>query len=352
MCRNPLWVVLLCLLMGVADAQTPLPTTTYKLHAEKEEHSPNLPSTLIYLLHNQALLVLIPQSNDKWTLKRISGWDAGTPREETLSFTGDPLQEGASAWDNIKVDPSSNYAVIRLQSFLGGSLSGVGERSAVVVLVDLRSFTIVSKQTTTDPLLAASNWSFAKNGLLIARAMTDRVRVPPHPKPEWSYDSLTDTYENGAFTLPDWKLSMNCRYEYIADGKDAGKHHLGKVDDSCAALVELAGVPSVENLPDGPPKPIPHAALAGPTCQTASDNVTAGFALYGCRTGHDYMDGEISTTSSRDLTVLTVSDSKVVLRVPLPHNFNPYPAVLANANGHAWLLLLRDGIKLEIYRLP
>ena len=60
----------------------------------------------------------------------------------------------------------------------------------------------------------------------------------------------------------------------------------------------------------------------------------------------------IHTTNTRNLTVLSVPAGKSVLTIPLPHNLVPYPATLANANSHTWLLLLRDGIKLETYKLP
>jgi hypothetical protein len=74
--------------------------------------------------------------------------------------------------------------------------------------------------------------------------------------------------------------------------------------------------------------------------------------LYECRTGHDFMDSFFMTTSSRDLRVLSVPEGKQALKVPLPHNLTPYPAVLANAGGQTWLLLLRDGNRIEAYRLP
>jgi hypothetical protein len=123
-------------------------------------------------------------------------------------------------------------------------------------------------------------------------------------------------------------------------------------DNSMKRLVASAQVPSAENLPDGPPKPIPNGGLAGPACSLGGESPSADFALYGCSTGHDYYDGMIHTTNTRNLTVLSVPAGKSVLTIPLPHNLVPYPATLANANSHTWLVLLRDGIKLETYKLP
>ena len=345
----------LFLIFGPANAQTLVPTTTYKLHAKREQHSSNLPSTLVYLLPDQALLVLIPQQDGKCFIKRLTAWDTGSPKEESLVFTANPPQEGASGYEDLKVDPASTFAVIRIKSFTGNIFTVAENRSAVVVLVDLRRFTIVSQLTTSDPLLAESDWSFAKNGMLIADVMTGRSMTPPHPKHAWSFETITDTYQAAALGLPDWKRSMPCEYELFLDnraGSSRRDRYLSKVGDGCAALVELAHVPTAENLPDGPPGPIPYTQLAGPTCELGGESPSANFALYGCRTGHDYYDGMIHTTNTRNLTVLAIPDGKHVLTIPLPHNTTPYPSLLADAGNHTWLLVLRDGIKLETYRLP
>ena len=338
-----------------SNAQTLVPTTTYTFHAQKELHSSNLPSTLVYLLPDQALLVLIPQQDGKWIFKRLTAWDTASPKEESLAFSARSPQEGASGYEDLKVDPASTYAVIRIKSFTGNIFTVTDNRSAVVVLVDLRNFTLVSQLATSDLLLAASDWSFANNGMLVASVMTGRSMTPPHPKPAWSYDTITDTYQAAALGIPDFKASMSCEYELFLDNRTGSltrDRHLSKVSDGCAALVKLAHVPTAENLPDGPPGPVPHALLAGPTCEFKSVSTSAKFALYGCRTGHDYADGMIVTTKTRNLTVLSVPDGKQVLTVSLPHNTTPYPSLLANADNHTWLLVLRDGIKLEGYRLP
>jgi hypothetical protein len=352
--RRLLWLVPLCLLVSLADAETPLPTTTYRLHAQKEEHSANLPSTLLYLLPDQALLVLIPQRDGKWVLKRLTSWDTVSPKEETLTFAGDPPHEGRSGFEDLKVDPSSTFAVIRIRSFTGSMYPIGANRSALIVLVNLRSFTIVSQRATTDPLLAASDWSFIKDGLLIASAHTERSTVPPQLKHGWEYKSITDTYEAAAFTLPDWKASMDCQYQRVLDfpnGSNTSTWHLGKVDDACAALVKVARVPTAEALPGGEFPSVRYANLARP-CLLASESPSGNFALYGCRTGGGYFDDMIMTTKSRSLTVLSVPEGKTVLTIPLPHNMQPVPALLANASGHIWLLILRDGIEMEIYKLP
>ena len=349
------WLVPLFTGLISITGQAPLPKATYQLQAQKEQHSPNLPSTLLYLTPDKTLLVLIPQQEGKWLFKRLTAWETNTPKEETVSFTAKAPQEGASGFEDLKVDAEGHYAVIRIRTLSGSIDSQDRTRSAVIVVVDLRAFKIVSQQTTTDLLLASGDWAFVRDGILVASALIERLMTPEKPKNGWSYETISDNYTAAALTLPKLTSSMECHYTLFLDhrkGSPRLDRYLSRADEGCAALVALAQVPSAENLPDGPPKPVPYAALAGPTCVFGGESPTARFALYGCRTGHDYMDGMIATTNTRNLTVLEIPGGQHVLEVPLPHNMTPYPALLASAGDHTWLLILRDGIKLETHRLP
>jgi hypothetical protein len=44
------------------------------------------PETVLALTNEGALLVLIPQYDRKWVLKRLAGWNKPFPREETSRF--------------------------------------------------------------------------------------------------------------------------------------------------------------------------------------------------------------------------------------------------------------------------
>jgi hypothetical protein len=92
--------------------------------------------------------------------------------------------------------------------------------------------------------------------------------------------------------------------------------------------------------------------FAGPTCRISDKSADSVYMLYACRTAYVDFDGMLDITTSRKLTVLKIPGGQPALEVPLPHNSRPYPALLANAVGHTWLLLLREGINLEIYRVP
>lgn len=353
--QRVLWMTSLLLFLGLAKAQTPAPTTTYKIHAQKERSSSNLPSTLIHLLPDQNLLILIPQQGSGWTLKRIGAWSTDNPKEETLSFTGNPLAEGESGLEDLIVNPAGTYAVIRIRSFGGNLYDGtVRNRTALVVLVELQGFTVVTRRITADPLFASSEWSFAKNGLLITAALVQRSSVPAQLKHPWEYTSITDAYQAAALTLPSLAPSMMCRYErmiYPAGATSQSTSHVVKGSEECSSLVIAADVQTVENLPGGQFPSLRYADLGRP-CQFAAEDPSGKFGLYGCRTGNGYLDDMIVTTKTRDFAVLSLPDGKRVLTVPLPHNTKPVPALLATAGDHTWLVVLRNGVELSTYRIP
>ena len=353
--RYMLWVTSLFLFLGLARAQTLTPTTTYKIHAQKEQSTSNLPSTLFHLLPDQKLLILIPQQHSSWTLKRIVAWNTDKPKEETLSFVGNPLTESESGLEDLIINPAGRYAVIRIRSFGGNLYDGtLRNRTALTVLVDLQGFQVVSQRTTSDPLFAASEWSFAENGLLITTALIQRSTVPSQLKHPWEYKSITDVYQAAALTLPSWTPSMMCRYDRIIYPAGSTPQPTSKVikgDDECSPLIAAANVRAVENLPGGQFPSLRYADLGRP-CQFAAESPSENFGLYECRTGNGYFDDMIVTTKTRDLAVLSLPDGKRVLTVPLPHNTKPIPALLANADDHTWLLVLRNGVDLSTYRIP
>ncbi len=118
MLRRVLCLVPLSLLLSCVDAQKPTPTSVYMLHAQKATRSAYLEMTLLQRLPDQALLVLVPQQNGKWLIKRITAWDTSGPKEESLTFDGESPRIGKSHLEELKVDPTGTYAIIRLKTLV------------------------------------------------------------------------------------------------------------------------------------------------------------------------------------------------------------------------------------------
>jgi len=277
-------------LASISFAQTIAPTITYKLQAQKEWRSSDSSSAVLYLAPDHTLLAAIPQQNSKWLFKRITAWETGAPKEETLTFATTPFEKREalaylacalgcsvpSSYATINVDPEQHIAVFRIKSE-SGATNNTAKWTHIteIVAIDLRKFAVTTQLDSTDPLWAKSDWASMAN------------KTP--------------------FTT-------------------------------------AAG-----GLPGAYPESEAYAKLAGPTCRISGASADSVYMLYDCRTA--YVDELADWTTSRKLVVLKMPDGRSALEVRLPRTSKPYPALLANAAGHTWLLLLRDGINLEIYRV-
>jgi hypothetical protein len=203
-------------LTGVCTGQIPKPAFTYTLHAHKERRTGftlvptlTLPSTVFLLAPDNSLVVLIPQEDGEWVLKRLTDWNTPAPREQTLAITGQKVGEKpVSVTTDIRVNPNAASLIVRLtyrRAVFASNSPPVPE--AVIVLVDLRRFTIISKRITSDALLATSQWHFAGNSLILAKLFLSAspAHLPDHP-------SATSTYEAATLGFPDLNTNDSCHY--------------------------------------------------------------------------------------------------------------------------------------------
>ncbi len=345
-----LYLTLISLLPFIGSAQTPVPTTTYTLHAQKERRSgfslmPTivLPPSVLAITAENGLLVLIPQADGKWVLKHLAGWSTQAPTERTLDIVGVP-NEGSdvSIGTDLTVSPNGNYVITRINYSHGAIGPNDRNRKTVVTVVDLHMFTIVSRQVTTDPLLADSEWRFDERGDLLTRGLI---------KP-----SLAGWVVGAAvLSLPSLNPTTRCQYEAVSE------FHLGRRDwtrpvdkeisDECAALLKAAHVASLEDLLGNSPYTDDVIKFQSRGCQIKDVNQEIKIASLECRMGRSYADGEIFFTSSHVLRILSLPTGRETLSLQLPHNFHEMPGLLRAVSGQNYLILLRDGIYVEVYRL-
>ena len=340
-------------------SQNPAPTYTYTLHARKEPRAiwsltpvVEPPSSVVAFTPDKALLVLIPQAEGKWVLKRLINWDSGTPKEQTINIIGEP-SHGKDAWlrADLAVDPGGKYAIVRINSSHGAIGPGERNREAVVLVVELRVFGILSRRVTTEPLLADSQWHFNKDGVLITKGIAKRVSVGSK-----SLHTVTDSYEAAALTLPDLESSASCHYNEVIELREARngwtKPTTTEVSEGCTALLEVAGVPSVEDLPglDGSLERIAKVLNLGSGCMIVDVSDRDQLALSYCAPTRPTWWDSVKMTS-RSCEVLSLPHGKAVVSIRLPIK-QPIATILGSVAERNYLLLLRDGIKLEVYRLP
>jgi len=323
-------LTLISLLPFVGSAQTPAPTTTYTLHAQKERRNGfslvptiGLPSSVLAMTTENGLLVLIPQADGKWVLKHLAGWSTQAPTERTLDIVGVP-NEGldVSIGTDLTRSPNGNYIIVRINYRHGAIGPDDRNRKTIVTVVDLHTFTILSRQVTTDPLLADSEWRFNERGELITRGLAKRLLKP----------SVADWFVNAAvLSLPNLVPTNRCQYDAISkfhpERRDWTRPVDKEISDECAALLKAAHVASLEDLLGHSPNTDDVIKFQSPECQIKDVNQEIKLALLECRTGHSYADGEIFFTSSHLMRVLSLPTGKETLSLQLPHNFHEMPGL-------------------------
>ena len=249
--RLPLFV-LSALLSGAGLAQTPVPTERYTLHANEERRN----NSVVLLDHQQSLLILVPQADGVWALKRLRGWDTKTPTESTLEITGEQGQETQVSIDSdLNLSRDGRYLLVRITYRRGAIGATERNRSAVVTLIDMRSFAVLSRQPTNS-LLADSRWAFNEHDELVTTGLDRRLTEVGS-----SSRTVTDHYLAAALELPTLLARDRCEYDSViklqAGEASWTKPLITNQSDGCAVLVSRANVASVEALPEDLTKPNP-----------------------------------------------------------------------------------------------
>jgi hypothetical protein len=175
------------------------------------------------------------------------------------------------------------------------------------------------------------------------------VVLIPQPHKKWVLKRLTSWS-----ILPDLKPTSSCHCNVVREFRDGSNGWENQTDKDanadCAAILEAADISSVDTLPGADHTRDRVAKLLKFGCWITDVSKDEKFALYICTTSHASAWDTVKI-DFRACVVLSVADGKTVVSIPLPFR-QPIAAALARADGQEYLLLLRDGIKLETYRLP
>ena len=109
-------------------------------------------------------------------LKRLRAWDTKTPTEDTLEITGERGQGTQVSIDSdLNLSRDGRYLLVRITYRRGAIGATERNRSAVVTLIDMRNFAALSRQTTTNSLLADSRLTFDEHDELITSGLDRRL---------------------------------------------------------------------------------------------------------------------------------------------------------------------------------
>jgi hypothetical protein len=341
------FAVLVLSLAITSQAQKPVPVATYTLHTQKLLKGDNGVPYGWAIGPDNSLLVLLPRSDGQWVLKKFRSWETLTPTDDELIFAGETpkLEKWASA--ALTVSPSGKYLIIRIDRPDNGKVA------AILALVDLRNFTLISRRITSDPLLMAfSDWKLIQDDRIFASVEAPRASFTDPLPPAGTTRMLA-----GELSLPDLNPSVSCKYSLIEENDPASGHWERQSNSSsqdCVALLHDLDALSIEKRLAYDITEKKFRRLEGVDCQPA--DVIANedrLAIYRCGKAHaeDFADGMFYYVTSNILKVVTLPEGKPLLSVPVGFLSRKTEGLLANANGYNYLIVFCNGTKLETYRL-
>lgn len=386
---------------GQADAGS----FTYRLHKPQN----NDEFSTLHTMPDGALLVVtkrLEQPKQIWKLRRIADWETSDPREDELDIDVGPNDEALNwadqedRWDRnaqLMMDPAGNYLVVRL-SAEDADHPPIYEHPdmplrSVLNVIDLHGFKLLSRVVVTDRILAAGDMGFSPSGAFVAsgRSATIVGKVID-----------TDQYAVETLTLPGLKPETVCSYteisrHYIApipvtpehpfpvptpvnpeesarvekenqEFRDEVKREKQAADTVCRPNLAPLGFSSLDDVYDHlnwfavqgyplahSPKVLDHSPGG---CLFGDLSANQKYVLFDC---DESRAGLTFLFYYRGFRVFDVEDGTQIMDLKLLHSLlgdlplpwvGQYSGVLATSGGVTYVVLLRNGAKLEGYRVP
>ncbi len=372
---------------------------TYQLHNPQNDGQ----YSTLHRMPDGALLMVskrLAQPQQIWNLVRIAAWDTSQPHEDKLDVDVGPNKEpfanndwtsqgdGYDLNDQFLMDPGGNYLMVRLSpdAFAWNvNPDKYPKPRAVLNIIDLHGFKLLRRVELTDPLLAGGDMGFSPNGTFIVSGIqeyssTTNARI------------VTDTrrYAVETLTLPALEAKTVCNYEmdkstYFAQTastpeerarirKENAKENSEEIkrrqnqkdaaDAACRPGLAPLGFSSLNDVHeslnlDGRLKHNLQYTMRVPPqspwgCHINDLSGDLQYEMFDCDQSRVVVFG-----SYRAFRVFHLEDGKQIMELKLPHShpwfggaYRQVFGVLATSRGVTYVALLRDGAKLEGYRVP
>ncbi len=304
-----------------------------------------------------ALIALLPVKDGQWALKRVTGWATGAVHEETIAIDG--RLPGEKTWPedvNLTLDTTGKVLIVRLcfqcQSWSEYWPAARMVPKAIVRVVDTESFRVVSEQTLSDPVIATGIWRFNPQGQLIVYGLKDYSHTGAGP-------DRVDTAEHRAevLSVPELKMAEGCSYvsthrQMLTGPQPGEKEAIAKADVDCAAELKAAGTDSITKM-WGTLDGYPNLAASKHVdrirgCTFEDAGASDRWAAYAC-VGNKSVVVWPKEVWRRSM-VYRVADGQEVMSIKLPFG-EKVDMRVAKAGGKDYLLMLRNGVRLEVYEL-
>jgi len=347
----------LILFESICRAQTPV--VTYALHAGKLAHvdsifrlsaAPPVP-TVAASADKRVLYALIPQEKQKWQLQEVRDWDTATPQVKSLELAGDDRDDRQDFITGLLTpSPDGKLLVVRVMIYDLGKYV----RSAVVVLIDLKTFQVVTRTVTNDPFVANSRWRFTREGLLIAvegpsptLRYKDEKYIPPDVL---SMNPVSfGVHEGAVLSFPGLEMQQRCRYSAQSPPEHPLNVTVTALSPDCGDFLAVAGIKNGGELlaPYDAGRKFPGTENS--SCLLEAYSADEKIQLSECKRGQ--MLEKYFQVFEREKDVTRVEDGEQLLTVPLKKN-EDVSAALLRSHDRNYMVLLRGGLTVSVYVIP
>jgi hypothetical protein len=314
------------------------------------------------------LLVLtkrFEQPKQIWTLRRIAAWDRSQPREEEMDVNVGPNDEPldwalqADRWnrnDQLLMDPHGNYLVVRLSQnadmWKYDGKSANPPPQSVLNIIDLHNFKLLRRVVVTEPFLAAGDMGFSPTGVLVVTGLQELEIATIDGKA-----TRTGHYAVQTLSIPGLKPETVCTYTlvkklYLAESASTPEEKacgpklapigFSSLDDVRRSLNFFGRGEYSANFWGRVPEQSPWG------CQFSDMSQNLEYELFDCD------ESRVELTFFfwyRGFRVFRLADGTQVMDLKLPHR-PQFSGVLATSGGVTYMVLLRNGARLEGYRVP
>lgn len=356
-CILPLSLALLPLALG-AQEKTANPSPAYKLTIAQKH--PDI-GTYFAVARDQSLLFFIGNKAGDWDLIRVSGWGTPSPRKEKLRLNGPTREEIESAFyrqSTFVLTNDGRFAITRVERAAPGMAPGFRRNSqAVINVIDLQSYSVVSTLHTADQLLAGGFWrTFEEHSILSEYGANEKA----------ASDNTFSRQSVAQLEVPSMHASIECNYllhygEMKPDGHGAWSRTTSNSDLSsgCAEMMDKTNASEPEGIQKFQPvssavrglKFQPQEFSGSPAawrgCSLVEESAEEKLALFDCGNSHQTWYDSLKV-DSRAYFVVDVTTGAALLRVSV----NPSKSAVGHLTTHegkSWLALLTNDVDLAVY---
>jgi hypothetical protein len=355
-CLTP-WLMAMFPLVLIAQGKSTNPVPAYKMRiAEKRSKM----ATFFVIAPDQSLLFFTGDQGGDWNLRRVSGWDSSSPKQERLKLTvpsHEDMENSRFGESTFLLTNDGQFALTRVALDATGTASSFGKNSrAIVNIIDLQSFAVVSTLNTTDKLLADGFWwAFESRSILAEYGANEK-------------DSAGNPFTRESIALlevPTLKPSMECDYlRHYGEPKQDDHGGISRttstsdLSSGCAEMMHKMNASGPEHIAKlrtfskeaqglkfQPLEFSGNPAWDG--CSLVDERSEDKLALFDCSSGHQTWY-DTSKLDSRAFFAVDLPTGKVLLRVPVSSSKGAL-GHLTTHEGKPWLALLTDHVYLGLY---